>query len=66
MEARFGFGERFGFNATSPFSSPAGGGGGVPRDGLALEYLLNGNTLDTSGNNYHGTNNGLAFTTGMK
>ena len=46
MEARFGFGERFGFNATSPFSSPAGGGGG---GGMTITTVNTTTDLENNG-----------------
>jgi len=35
----------------------------IPKNGLVAWYPFNGNTLDSSGNNNHGTNNGATLTT---
>ena len=38
-----------------------GQGGGIPRDGLIREYLLNGNSFDTSGNGQNGSDTNITY-----
>jgi len=38
----------------------------IPRNGLLLEWLLNGNANDTSGNSRNGSVHGISYTTGRK